>query len=71
MKLTYNNILYSIGEFQIHNNRDGVKFRFNRNNFHTLIEVLIKKEVENNIIIVDDNISLNNNISLNDKKIII
>ena len=41
MKLTFNNKTYSIGEFQIHNHRDGVKFRFNRNNFHTLIKLLL------------------------------
>ena len=38
MKIKYNNINYSIGEYQIHSNRDGVKFRFNRNNFHNLME---------------------------------
>lgn len=43
MKIKYENINYSIGEFQIHSNRDGVKFRFNRNNFHNLMEKITEK----------------------------
>jgi hypothetical protein len=42
MKITFNSIVFSIGEFQIHNNRNGVKFRFNNKNFHTLIKLLYK-----------------------------
>jgi hypothetical protein len=38
VKIKTKNKEYSIGEFQIHNHRDNVKFRFNRNNFHNLID---------------------------------
>jgi hypothetical protein len=38
MKIKYENVNYSVGEFKIHSNIDGVKFRFNRNNFHNLME---------------------------------
>ena len=44
VKIIYKNIKYSIGEFQIHGNRDNVKFRFNRTNFHKLIDLLIIDE---------------------------
>lgn len=50
MKIKYNNINYSIGEYQIHSNRDGVKFRFNRNNFHNLMEK------------INENVELNNEV---------
>ena len=46
MKIKYNNINYSIGEYQIHSNRDGVKFRFNRNNFHNLMEKINENKIE-------------------------
>ena len=36
--IEYNNKKYSVGEFQIHNHRNNVKFRFYRNNFHNLME---------------------------------
>jgi hypothetical protein len=38
MKIKYMDINYSVGEYQIHSHRDGVKFRFNRKNFHNLME---------------------------------
>lgn len=44
MKIKYENVNYSIGEYQIHSKRDGVKFRFNRNNFHNLMEKIIKNK---------------------------
>lgn len=46
MRIKYENINYSIGEYQIHSNRDGVKFRFNRNNFHNLMEKINKKKID-------------------------
>lgn len=45
IKIKYENINYSIGEYQIHSNRDGVKFRFNRNNFHNLMNKINEKKV--------------------------
>lgn len=44
MKIKYNEKDYSIGKYQIHSHRDGVKFRFNRNNFHNLMENIIKNK---------------------------
>ncbi len=38
MDIKYMDINYSVGEYQIHSHRDGVKFRFNRKNFHNLME---------------------------------
>ena len=38
LKIKYNNKQYSIGEFQIHKNRNNIKFRFIRNNFHKFID---------------------------------
>jgi hypothetical protein len=40
LNIIYNDIKYSIGEFQIHNNRNNVKFRFNRYNLHLFINLL-------------------------------
>ena len=44
MKIKFDNINYSLGEYQIHNHRDSIKFRFNRNNFHNLIENINEKK---------------------------
>jgi len=68
MKIKYENVNYSIGEYQIHSNRDGVKFRFNRNNFHNLMEkinenkVEIIKELENEVIEKQKNIKIKKDI---------
>jgi hypothetical protein len=43
LKVLINNKYLSIGEFQIHNNRDCIKFRFNMNN---LLKYLSYKEIE-------------------------
>ena len=75
VKIKYNNKEYSIGEFQIHNHRDNVKFRFNRNNFHNLMDNIyndnkLNEKSIDDIKIIKENISINfkdNNI-LNDEK---
>jgi len=43
LKIKYNNKQYSIAEFQIHNNRNNVKFRFIRNNFHKFIDNILNQ----------------------------
>ena len=68
LRIIYKYKKYSIGEFQIHNNRDGVKFRFNRHNFHNLIENIYidLKENVDEIINKIEQMTINNITNINE-----